>query len=74
MPPVENLFSSSPRMTRLYQVLLSTVESAVPPGFFQTVAKSCKASRKKSKSPGRATGRDERLHAVNRFALLQVED
>uniref|UniRef100_A0A8C0BXP4 Uncharacterized protein n=1 Tax=Buteo japonicus TaxID=224669 RepID=A0A8C0BXP4_9AVES len=56
-PSVENLFSLSPKMIQLYQVLLNTVESTVSPDFIQKMTKTksepCKkkkASNKKKKA------------------------
>uniref|UniRef100_A0A672TPJ8 Asteroid homolog 1 n=1 Tax=Strigops habroptila TaxID=2489341 RepID=A0A672TPJ8_STRHB len=54
-PSVENLFSSSSKMTQLYQDLLNTVESTLSPGFFQkikvskTKSESCKKKKASSK-------------------------
>uniref|UniRef100_A0A8B9T901 Protein asteroid-like protein 1 n=1 Tax=Anas platyrhynchos TaxID=8839 RepID=A0A8B9T901_ANAPL len=48
-PSVENMFSSSPKMTQLYQVLLNTVKSSVSPDFFQKVTETKSESRKKKK-------------------------
>ncbi|XP_035751604.1 protein asteroid homolog 1, partial [Egretta garzetta] len=80
-PSVENLFSSSPKITRLYQVLLNTVESTVPADFFQKVTKtkseSCKkkkASNKKKASRPKAIPETQHLCNVNRFASLRVDD
>ncbi|XP_063181366.1 protein asteroid homolog 1 [Chroicocephalus ridibundus] len=75
-PSVENLFSSSPKMTRVYQVLLNTVASTVSPDFFQK-SESCKkkkASNKKKKTMRCAIPETQRLGNVNRFASLGVED
>ncbi|KAM6314917.1 single-strand DNA endonuclease ASTE1 [Aegotheles albertisi] len=79
-PSVENLFSSSPKMTQLYRVLLNTVESTVSPDFFQmtkTRSESCKkkkASNKKKKATRHAVPETRHLCSVNRFASLGVED
>ncbi|KAM6276058.1 single-strand DNA endonuclease ASTE1 [Spheniscus humboldti] len=80
-PSVENLFSFSPKMTRLYQVLLNTVESTVSPDFFQKMTKtkseSCKkkkASKKKKKAIRSAIPETQHLCNVNRFASLGVDD
>ena len=80
-PSVENLFSLSPKMTQLYQVLLNTVESTVSPDFFQKMTKtkseSCKkkkASSKKKKAIRCAIPETQHLCNVNRFASLGVDD
>ncbi|XP_042662219.1 protein asteroid homolog 1 [Tyto alba] len=80
-PSVENLFSLSPKTTQLYQVLLSTVESIVPPDFFQkpteTKSESCKkkkASNKKKKATTCAVPAARHLCQVNRFASLAVDE
>ncbi|XP_074939481.1 single-strand DNA endonuclease ASTE1 [Phalacrocorax aristotelis] len=80
-PSVENLFSSSPKMTLLYQVLLNTVESTVSPDFFQKMSKtkseSCKkkkASNKKKKAIRSAIPETRHLCDVNRFASLGMDD
>ncbi|XP_075275007.1 single-strand DNA endonuclease ASTE1 isoform X3 [Opisthocomus hoazin] len=80
-PSVENLFSLSPKMTQLYQVLLNTVESAVSPDFFQKMTKtkseSCKkkkASSKKKKAIRCAIPETQHLCSVNRFASLGVDE
>ncbi|XP_009278819.1 PREDICTED: protein asteroid homolog 1 [Aptenodytes forsteri] len=80
-PSVENLFSFSPKMTQLYQVLLNTVESTVSPDFFQKMTKtkseSCKkkkASKKKKKAIRSAIPETQHLCNVNRFASLGVDD
>uniref|UniRef100_A0A8C0FFV7 Asteroid homolog 1 n=1 Tax=Bubo bubo TaxID=30461 RepID=A0A8C0FFV7_BUBBB len=81
MPSVENLFSLSPKMTQLYQVLLNTVESTVSADFFQkttkTKSESCKkkkVSNKKRKAIRRAVPETQHLCNVNRFASLGVDD
>ncbi|XP_065521662.1 protein asteroid homolog 1 [Lathamus discolor] len=83
IPSVENLFSSSPKMTQLYQVLLNTVESTVPPDFFQKIkvckskSESCKkkkASSKEKKAIRCALPEAQHLCSVNRFAALEVDD
>lgn len=78
-PSVENLFSLSPKMSQLYQVLLKTVESTVSPDFFQKMTKttSCKkkkASNKKKKGTRCAIPETQHLCSVNRFAPLGVDD
>ncbi|XP_021245028.1 protein asteroid homolog 1 [Numida meleagris] len=79
-PSVENLFSSSPKMTELYQVLLNTVMSTVSPDFFQktTEAKSesCKKKKasKKTKAIRRAVSENQHLCDVNRFASLSMDN
>ncbi|XP_071591912.1 single-strand DNA endonuclease ASTE1 isoform X2 [Heliangelus exortis] len=80
-PSVENLFSSSPKMTRLYQALLNTVESTVPPDFFQQMIKpkseSCKkkkASSKKKKAIRCAVAEAQHFCNGNRFASLGVDE
>ncbi|XP_014793256.1 PREDICTED: protein asteroid homolog 1 [Calidris pugnax] len=75
-PSVENLFSSSPKMTLLYQVLLNTVTSTVSPEFFQKPAscKKKKASTKKKKTTRCAIPQAQRVCNVNRFASLAVDD
>ncbi|XP_014141014.2 protein asteroid homolog 1 [Falco rusticolus] len=76
-PAVENLFSFSQKMTWLYQILLNTVKSAVPPDCFQKMTKtkseSCKkkkASNKKKKPIRCAIPETQHLCNVNRFASL----
>uniref|UniRef100_A0A8C6NFR1 Uncharacterized protein n=1 Tax=Melopsittacus undulatus TaxID=13146 RepID=A0A8C6NFR1_MELUD len=49
-PSVENLFSSSPKMTQLYQDLLNTMESTVPPDFFQKIKTKSESCKKKKAS------------------------
>lgn len=82
-PSVENLFSSSSKMTQLYQDLLNTVESTLSPGFFQkikvskTKSESCKkkkASSKEKKAIRCAIPEAQHLCSVNRFAALEVDD
>ncbi|KAM6422164.1 single-strand DNA endonuclease ASTE1 [Rhynochetos jubatus] len=80
-PSVENLFSLSPKMTQLYQVLLNTVESTLSPDFFQkttkTKSESCKkkkASSQKKKAVRCAIPETQHLCNVNRFASLGVDD
>ncbi|KAM4658333.1 single-strand DNA endonuclease ASTE1 [Amazona ochrocephala] len=82
-PSVENLFSSSPKITQLYQDLLNTVESTVPPDVFQkikvckTKSESCKkkkASSKARKAITCALPEAQHLCSVNRFAALEVDD
>ncbi|XP_049672268.1 protein asteroid homolog 1 [Accipiter gentilis] len=80
-PSVENLFSLSPKMIQLYQVLLNTVESTVSPDFIQKMTKtkseSCKkkkASNKKKKAIRCAVPETQHLCNVNRFASLRVDD
>ncbi|XP_009082896.1 PREDICTED: protein asteroid homolog 1-like [Acanthisitta chloris] len=79
-PSVENLFSLSPRMTQLYQVLLNTVESTLSPDFFQKTSKtrsrSCKkkTSNKKNTAIRCAVPETQHLCTVNRFASLGVDD
>ncbi|XP_064018374.1 protein asteroid homolog 1 [Pogoniulus pusillus] len=79
-PAVENLFSPSPSMTGLYQLLLQTLESAVAAECFQKTAKptsgSCKkkASGKRKKPPRVAVPGGQQLGTGNRFASLQLED
>lgn len=82
-PSVENLFSSSPKITQLYQDLLNTVESTVSPDFFEkinvckTKSESCKkkkASSKEKKAIRCALPEAQRLCSVNRFAALEVDD
>ncbi|XP_015709532.2 protein asteroid homolog 1 [Coturnix japonica] len=79
-PSVENVFSPSPKMTALYQVLLKTVMSALPPDFFQKKtearSESCKKKKasKKTKAIRCAVSETQRLCDVNRFASLSVDD
>lgn len=78
-PSVENLFSLSPKMIQLYQVLLNTVESTVSPDFIQKMTKSesCKkkkASNKEKKAIRCAVPETQHLCNVNRFASLRVDD
>ncbi|XP_013053216.3 protein asteroid homolog 1 [Anser cygnoides] len=79
-PSVENLFSSSPKMTQLYQVLLNTVKSSVSPDFFQKVTETKSESRKKKKASKKTKAsrcpipETQYLHDVNRFASLGVDD
>lgn len=80
-PSVENLFILSPKMAQLYLVLLNTVESTVPPDFFQKMTKtrseSCKkrkASNKKKAATRCAVPETQHLCNVNRFASLEVDD
>lgn len=79
-PLVENLFSSSPKMTQLYQVLLNTVKSSVSPDFFQKVTETKSESRKKKKASKKTKAsrcpipETQYLCDVNRFASLGVDD
>ncbi|XP_031446163.1 protein asteroid homolog 1 [Phasianus colchicus] len=76
-PSVENLFSSSPKMTELYQVLLNTVISTVSPDFFQkkTEAKSESCKKKKASKKTKAVRcAVSETRDVNRFASLSVDD
>ncbi|XP_072186722.1 single-strand DNA endonuclease ASTE1 isoform X2 [Excalfactoria chinensis] len=79
-PSVENVFSPSPNMTALYQALLNTVMSALPPDFFQKKtearSESCKKKKasKKTKAVRCAVSETQRLCDVNRFASLSVDD
>lgn len=79
-PSVENMFSSSPKMTQLYQVLLNTVKSSVSPDFFQKVTETKSESRKKKKASKKRKAircpipETQNSCDFNRFASLGVDD
>lgn len=79
-PSVENMFSSSPKMTQLYQVLLNTVKSSVSPHFFQKVTETKSESRKKKKASKKRKAircpipETQNSCDFNRFASLGVDD
>jgi len=79
-PSVENMFSSSPKLTELYQVLLNVVMSAVSPDFFQKKTEVKSESRKKKKASKKtkavrcAVSETQHLCGVNSFASLSMDD
>uniref|UniRef100_A0A8B9NVU7 Uncharacterized protein n=1 Tax=Apteryx owenii TaxID=8824 RepID=A0A8B9NVU7_APTOW len=79
-PSAENVFSLSPKMTQFYQDLLNTVNSTVPPDFFQkktkTKSESCKKKKacNKTKASRCAIPETQPLCDGNRFASLRVDD